>query len=128
MFIELSVMAAVFCIFLNKRPDPVLNFKIVNAVRPTLLRPGEITFHWTPSRGAVSYDLLIYLLPDWTTEISGFEINYDDNMATFKYTSLVTNQAAGSPNVIFNIRANAQSRNVFRESDKTLIRYELLNL
>jgi hypothetical protein len=122
MFIELSVMAAVFCIFLNKRPDPVLNFKIVNAI------PGEITFHWTPSRGAVSYDLLVYLLPQWTTQILNIRIEYDDNMATFKYTSLVTNQAAGSPNVIFNIRANAQSRNVFRESDKTLIRYELLNL
>lgn len=125
MFLEIAVMTAAFWVFLQKKPDTIQSFRIVDEVRPTVSTPGEVTFHWTASKGAASYTLQLYFLSTWTTTIEGLEVTYDDNIAVMKYDSVTTNQEDGRPNIIFNIRANATDRKFFRETDKTRIRHEL---
>jgi len=125
MFIEIAVMSGLFWVLMQKKPEVIKSFRVVDAVRPTDTTPGQITFHWSPSKGAVSYTLQLYYLSTWVTSIEGLEITFDDNMAVLSYDSVETNQEG--PNVIFNIRANAEDRKFFRETTKTEIRYQLLN-
>ena len=125
MFLEIAVMSGLFWVLMQKKPETIKSFRVVEAVRPTGTAPGQITFHWTASKGAASYTLQLYFLSTWVTTIEGIQVTYDDNMAVMTYDSVVTNQEG--PNVIFNIRANAEDRKFFRETDKTQIRYEVLN-